>query len=272
MIFSEPEQILEAGADYRAPIGIQLYTIRALLENSFEETMRDVADIGFLGIETYTLPRNVSLERAARTFKDVGLEVFAMHTQLPVGAERDAVLRMAVSYDCQRVVYAGWPQEKKYTSLDALRRLADLYNEIGSDLSRRGLQFGLHNHWWEFEMHDGVYPFYYLLGHLDRSIFFEIDTYWAKTGGKDPAQVVTDFGARAPLLHIKDGPAVKGDPANKQVPAGEGTLDFPAIVGAGGKNIEWLIVEFDEYEKNILDGIKKSYAFLTKNGLAGGRV
>ncbi len=264
--------MLRPGSDYRAPIGIQLYTVRALLEYSFEQTMRNVADIGFLGIETYALPANVTLERAARTFKDVGLKVIAMHTQLPVGADRDAVLRIAESYDCRRVIYAGWPEEEKYASMDAMRRMVDLYDEMGSSLGKRGLQFGLHNHWWEFEMHDGVYPFYYLLDHLDKSIFFEIDTYWAKTGGKDPAQVVKDFGARAPLLHIKDGPAVKGDLANKQVPAGEGTLDFPAIVGAGGKNIEWLIVEFDEYEKNILDGIKKSYAFLTKNGLARGRV
>jgi hypothetical protein len=57
----------------------------------------------------------------------------------------------------------------------------------------------------------------------------------------------------------------------KHVPAGEGTLDFSSIVKAGGENIKWMIVEFDEYDKNIFDGIKKSYDYLTKNNLAEGK-
>ena len=88
----------------------------------------------------------------------------------------------------------------------------------------------------------------------------------------DPAKVVSDFGKRTSLLHIKDGPAVKGDPMYKHVPAGEGTLDFPSIVKAGGENIKWMIVEFDEYDKDIFDGIKRSYDYLTKNNLAEGKV
>jgi hypothetical protein len=46
-----------------------------------------------------------------------------------------------------------------------------------------------------------------------------------------------EFGSRSSLLHIKDRPAVKGDPMYKHVPTGEGTLDFPSIVKAGGENI-----------------------------------
>ena len=267
-----PNRSLQANPGYLPGIGLQLYTVRKSIETDFEETMRRVADIGFLGIETYALPANITLTRAAGVFKDVGLNILGMHTQLPVGAERDAVLRMAESYNCNRVIFAGWPEGEKYKTLDAMQHMEEVYNETGTFLEERGLHFGLHNHWWEFEMHDGYYPFYYLLDHLDDRVFFEIDTYWVKTGGKDPAKVVSDFGARAPFLHIKDGPAIKGESAYKQVPVGEGVLDFPAIVKAGAENIEWMIVEFDEYEKDIFDGMRKSYAYLTKNGLAKGRI
>ena len=41
---------------------------------------------------------------------------------------------------------------------------------------------------------------------------------------------------------------------------------------AGGTNIKWMIVEFDEYANDIFDGIQKSYTYLTKNGLAEGKV
>ena len=40
---------------------------------------------------------------------------------------------------------------------------------------------------------------------------------------------------------------------------------------AGGKNIRWMIVEFDEYDKDIFDGVRQSYSFLTTQGLARGR-
>jgi sugar phosphate isomerase/epimerase len=121
-------------------------------------------------------------------------------------------------------------------------------------------------------MIDGVYPFYYLLEHVDPKVFFEIDTYWAKTGGVNPAKVVADFGKRTPFLHIKDGPAIKGDKAYEQVPAGSGTMDFLSVVKAGSSKIRWMIVEFDEYAGNIFEGVQSSYTYLTKNDLAKGKV
>ena len=133
-----------------------------------------------------------------------------------------------------------------------VKRTTDIYNEIGIFLKSKGLKFGLHNHWWDFEKNeDGIIPFYYLLDNMNKDIFFEIDTYWAKTAGQDPAKILSDFGTRAPLLHIKDGPAIEGKKSYEQVPAGEGVMNFQAIVKSGGENIKWMIVEFDEYDKNI---------------------
>jgi sugar phosphate isomerase/epimerase len=267
-----PRVSISRGKKYTADIAFQLYTVRKEIEKDFEDTIRKVAEMGFVGVETYPLPPNVTLEGAAKVFKDSGLKVFGMHTDLPVGDQRDKVVKMADAFTCANVVYPGWPQGDKYKNLDATKQTADLYNEAAAFLKTKGLRFGLHNHWWEFEKTDGIYPFYYLLEHLDSEVFFEIDTYWAKTAGLNPAKVVGDFGKRAPFLHIKDGPAVKGDTMFAHVPVGSGSLDFPSIVKAGGENIQWMIVEFDEYTGNIFEGLKSSYTYLTKNGLAGGRV
>jgi sugar phosphate isomerase/epimerase len=256
---------------YKPGIALQLYTVRKSFEHGFEEALRKIADIGFVGVETYPLPDNITLAHAGKLFKDMGLKVVGMHTPLPVGDARDTALRMAEAFESDRVIYPGWPQDDKYKTADGRKHIIEVYNECATFFGARGLKFGLHNHWWEFEKAFGVYPFYYLLENLDKRIFFEIDTYWAKTGGLDPAKVVHDFGERAPLLHIKDGPAVQGDLMYKHVPAGEGTLDFPAIVKAGGEYIRWMIVEFDEYESDIFEGIRKSYTYLTTHGLAQGK-
>ena len=250
-------------------IGLQLYSVRKIIETDFDRTIRRLADTGFVGVETYPLPGSVDLVRAGKVIRESGLEVIAMHTPLPAGEQREVVLRMADAYRSDRVIFPGGPGEvEKYKSLDSRKQAVESYNEIAAFLKTRGLRFGLHNHWGEFEKIDGILPFYYLLDNLDREIFFEIDTYWARTAGRDPAEVLMDFGKRAPLLHIKDGPAVKGESIDEQLPAGLGVMDLPSIVKAGEGNIEWMIVEFDGYKKDIFDGISLSYAYLTKNGLA----
>lgn len=271
-VLSFPGYKIFPGTSYKPKIGIQLYTVRKEIEKDFEGSVKKVAETGYSGIETYFLPAEISLERAARVFKDAGLTVFSMHAELPVKENREKALKMADAYNSDLVVYHGWPPDDKYKNTDKLKHIVEVYNETGSFLKSKGLRFGLHNHWFEFEKNDeGIYPLYYLLENLDKEIIFELDTYWIKTAGGDPAKVIGDFGARAPLLHIKDGPAVKGDPMYKHVPAGQGILDFKAAVKAGGENIKWMIVEFDEYDKNIFDGIKESYSYLTKNGLAEGK-
>lgn len=248
----------------KAQIGIQLYTVRKQIETDFENVIQRIASIGYKGIETYPLPENITVQHAAEIFKKNNLQIFSMHTDLPDENNFKSIIKMAEIYESERVVYPGWPEGEKYKGLEGIKRTTELYNKINSDLRKEGLKFGLHNHWWEFEDHDGVIPFYYLLENLDENIFFEIDTYWVKTAGMDPAKVLKDFGARAPLLHIKDGPAVKGDEQYKMVPAGKGTLDFSSILKNGGDNIEWLIIEFDEYDGDIFEGIEGSYNFIDK--------
>jgi hypothetical protein len=54
--------------------------------------------------------------------------------------------------------------------------------------------------------------------------------------------------------------------------AGEGAMDFPATPKAGAKNIQWMIAVFDEYDNYILNGMRKSYAYVTNNGLSKGRI
>ena len=127
--------------------------------------------------------------------------------------------------------------------------------------------FGIHNHWWEFLQVEGRYVYQIMLEHLDPAIFFQVDTYWVQTAGPDPAQVVKELGPRAPLLHLKDGPAVKGKP---HTAVGDGVLDFPSIVRAAEGVAEWLIVELDSCATDMLEAVEKSYQYLVGEGLARG--
>lgn len=237
-----------------APIALQLYTVRDALAQDFEGVIRQIADMGYDGVETAGFP-GTTPQAAARLFQELGLTVSSAHAPLPLGERQGEVLETMAALGCQRLVCA-YLSPDEYRSLDQIKRNCDMLNEANAVAVANGLSFGLHNHWWEFEPVEGQYPYHLWLEHLDPAVFFEIDTYWVKTAGLDPAAVVAEFGDRAPLLHIKDGPATKEEPMTA---VGEGVMDFPAILRAAGDNPEWLVVELDRCATDMLEAVAKSY-------------
>jgi len=258
-------------ADKQPPLGLQLYTLRDEIKEDLERTIRKISEIGYSGVETYFLPEKISLKETAELLDKYGLEVFAMHSELPTDQKKkDKILKRAELYNSKRVVWHGWPETDRFANLDKMKKTVERYNKVNKFLQKNGLELGLHNHWWEFEKVEGRYPFYYLLENLDKDIFFEIDVYWTKTGGVDPVKALSDFGDRASLVHIKDGPATTGGkPIHEQVAVGQGNLDIEEICKAAQSHADWLIVELDDCKTDIFEAIEDSYNYLTNNNLAG---
>jgi len=99
-------------------------------------------------------------------------------------------------------------------------------------------------------------------------VFAELDTYWVQTGGADAAAVIAKYGSRAPLLHIKDGPC---DRTKAMTAVGDGVMDWARIMQAVPASTEWLIVEIDRCEGDMMTAVEKSYRYLTERGYARGR-
>lgn len=250
------------------PIGLQLYTLRERMAQDVAGTLRAVAEIGYAGVETAFF-EGVSPREAARQLRDLQLTVFSAHTALPVGDDLDGVLRLADDLGCRRIVWHGWPRDPRYDSVAGIMELADLFNAANRNVVAHGLTFGIHNHWWECMPVEGQYPYRILMEQLDPAIFFEPDAYWAQVAGLDPAAFVAELGARAPLLHLKDGPARPDEPMTA---LGTGVLDLAAIVEAGAGATEWAIVELDEVAGDMLDAVRASYGYMTSHGLGRGRL
>jgi sugar phosphate isomerase/epimerase len=260
-----------------APVSLQLYTVRDEIKKDIASTLQKVAAIGFEAVETAFWPDTISVKQAGKYLKDAGLSVSSAHIELPVGDKKAAFLEIAETFNCKKMIWHGWPEDKRYSSPDGTKELADIYNEANHFAKSNGLQFGLHNHWWEFRNKiEGRYVYEVLLERLEPDIFFEIDTYWVKVAGHDPAKIVKDFGSRAQLLHIKDGPAkwnasLAEDNPDPMVAAGKGTQNFPAIVKAANGNTKWMVVEMDKVATDVFTAIQDSYTYLVKNKLAKGR-
>ncbi len=248
-----------------APIALQLYTVRELIaERGFEAVVSEVAEIGYVGVEPAGFPGTTPAE-AGRLFKELGLQVPSAHLALPVGDDVQPVVEAMAAIGGHYVVSGRGPDQ--FQDLAAIKETCALFNEAAANARAHGLRFGVHNHWWEYLKVGDRYAYEYMLDLLDPEVVFEVDTYWVKTAGVDPAEVVRKLGARAPLLHIKDGPATRDAP---MMAIGSGVMDFPAIVQAAGENVEWLIVELDRCTTDMMEAVRQSYEYLVGEGLARG--
>jgi sugar phosphate isomerase/epimerase len=240
-------------------IALQLYTVREPLKTDLVGTLRRVAEMGYTAVETAFWEPEVTPQDARRLLDEFGLRVMSVHCDLPLGDKRDNALALADIYGCDRLVWHGWPRDPRYSSLEGIDSLVNDYNTANQAVQAAGLKLGLHNHWWECELVNGVRPYQVLLERCDPSIFFELDTYWATVGGADPVAVLGEMGARAQLLHIKDGPANSQDAL--KVAVGTGAMDIPALLAAAN-HAEWLVVELDDCATDIRDAAAESYRYL----------
>jgi sugar phosphate isomerase/epimerase len=263
----------------RPPVGlpgklaVQLYTVRNQINQDLPGTLKRVSAIGFDSVETAFWPAGTSVQQAAGYLRDAGLSVSSAHVELPIGDNKQIMLDTAAAYGCKKMIWHGWPEDKRYSSLEGTLELVGIYNEAGKFARAHGLEFGLHNHWWEYRNKvGGRFVYEVLLEQLDKEIFFEVDTYWVKVAGQDPATIVKRLGSRAPLLHIKDGPAKWSDslPLDNPDPmtaVGKGSQNFPAIVKAAAGNTQWMIVEMDKTAGDVFEALQQSRDYLLNNKL-----
>lgn len=245
------------------PVAVQLWSVRDQLAAELESTVEALAEIGFAGVETaFGVESDLDereIHRAARLFDRCGLEVCAAHAELPLGDQRDAVLRQAELLDTRRLVWHGWPEDPRYGSRAGIEELADAYSRAAQVAQEAGLELGIHNHWWELRPVDGELPLKLLHEALDPAIFFELDLYWASYGGADLSELLAAVGERVRLVHVKDGPA--DDPDAAMVALGQGRVDLdPALTAV--EHAAWWIVEFDAYDGDVLEGLAESVRYL----------
>ena len=263
-----------ANVDGLPKIAVQLYTIRDQIAKDMPGSLQKLASLGVRTVETAFWPKGIAVKQAAKAIKAAGLKVCSSHIEIPIGDHKAALLETAEAYNCKRMIWHGWPEDKRYSSVEGTKQLIDIYNEAGAFAKTNGLQFGLHNHWWEYRNKvGGRFVYEWLLERVSKDVFFELDTYWIKVAGHDPAAVISTFGDRAKFLHMKDGPAVYNDALIKDkpdpmVPLGRGAQNVPAIAKAAKPNIEWMVIEMDVVAMDVYRAIKDSKEYLMQNKFA----
>ena len=105
---------------------------------------------------------------------------------------------------------------------------------------------------------EGMYPYQLLNQLLPRDVFIELDVYWAEAAGVDPVRGMQELGSRVAMLHLKDGPAMHGQP---MIALGDGRVDVSKVVRAALPSAS-LVVELDECASDPMDAARRSLEFL----------
>jgi len=251
-------------------VAVQLYTIREAISKDFNGSLKRLADLGFKNVETAFWPAKISDQTAATALKELGLNVTSCHVEKPTKDNIESLVKTAKAYGCENLIWHGWPEDKRYSSLEGTKELAKIYVESSKLAKDHGLRFGLHNHWWEYRNHVGGKLVYEVLNdELNEDIFFETDCYWVKVAGQDPATILKKLKNRIRFIHIKDGPAVFNeklikDEPDPMTPVGQGSLNIPSIVNACSEKVEWMVIELDRSAIDPYDALKQSRDYLAK--------
>jgi sugar phosphate isomerase/epimerase len=240
------------------PIALQLWTIRDAIAEGADRALDRVRAAGFTAVELAPLPPDLDPARFAGSLADHGLTVVSIHGDLP-GPETIAdSARLARVCRCSKVIWHGWPRDPRFGSLAGVRDLAAACNSAAALARDHGLAFGMHNHWWEFEPLDGDPPIRLLQDVLDPDVFWQLDVYWARTAGADPAAVLGELGPRVRSIHWKDGPCAHGRPMTA---LGRGRVDVPRVLRALTGPTDW-VIELDECATDPLEAARQGRVYL----------
>ena len=248
------------------PISVQLYSVRDEAAKDFKGVLKKIADIGYKGVEPAGF-NGMTPAEFRKTVEDLGMVISSSHGPWANPDNLGEVVDTAKILGIDLVSTGFGPNEFK--DLDAIKKTADTVNKMVETLNKSGLKLFMHNHNWEFDKVNGRIA-YDIFAELCPGVLFEIDTYWAANfGANDPAEQVAKFKKRTPLLHIKDGPLVKD---SAMVAVGKGKMKIPEVIKAADPSVlRWLVVELDRCDTDMMEAIRQSYQYLTKNKLAEGR-
>ena len=250
------------------PLGVQLYTVRSLVQNDLPGTLAAIRKIGYQNVETFVAEYKMSARELRQAIVDAGLTAPSAHFGYDDFDSRfDYAKELGVEY----VVCSSIPKSIA-NSADGYRRGAEQYNAWGAKAKSMGLKFGFHNHNAEFQDFGGVTGFDVLMKNTDPALVqWQMDCYWVAQAGHDPVALFRQYGKRIQSLHLKDRKpnvptSVETGPDSAHfTEVGNGTLDWPTILRLAEKfHLPYMFVEQDQTDRPPLESLQISYTNLRK--------
>jgi sugar phosphate isomerase/epimerase len=239
-------------------VGLQLYTIRDAMTADAVGSLQRLSDMGYKHLELANYADGKFYGFAPTEFKkivnDMGMDIISSHTSVEAeGITMESAKKMADDHAILDVKYCVQPWvEAVDRNVESYKRMIGDWNEVGKVMKGVGIQFGYHNHNFEFANIDGIVPYYDIfMPEMDADLItMELDMYWAHKAGQDPVAMFKKYPGRFQLFHFKDM-AETSEPFFEVIKdditsVGAGKIDFKRIYAARKTaGMKYMFVEDD---------------------------
>ena len=239
-------------------IGIQLYTVRGLLdgEDACEKTVAALCEMGYECVQLFGGTAMLeTMRHCARAAKKHGLKVIGILSNPEAISESfDEITEIAREAEAADIGISGSAKNEK----DA-RELVEKANAIAKRINDVGFTFSYHNHSHEFIRTEcGETVMDILLNGFDSELVGLMpDTYWLQHGGVDVRDFIAKHSDRITMLHLKDMKRTLDGPTFSEV--GVGNINMKGIIKcAKALGISDFIVEQDQCDGDPLESARIS--------------
>jgi sugar phosphate isomerase/epimerase len=211
-------------------IGIQLYTLRRQAATDLAGVLSRLSAIGYKEVE-FAGYYNHSATEVRDMLRANGITSPSAHIAIE-SIERDPakVFADAKTIGHEWITVPSLPRGKHETAAD-WKRVAAQFNAAATQAKAAGFRFAFHNHNDIVKRTETVLPIDILMAETDPSLVsYQMDIYWAVSGGANPLELLAKYPGRFAMFHIKDGKPPFTDASQTDV--GQGQIDFRPILAA----------------------------------------
>lgn len=241
-------------------LGLQLYTIRDAMKKDVPGSLKKVSDIGYKYVELADYSNHKFYDYEPSELKklvnDLGMEILSSHSSVDArGIKPDDVKKMVEDHVELGVTYCmqPWIVEEARKTIGSFQKMTADWNMVGKMMKENGIQFGYHNHNFEFGKVEGKVPYFdIMMVELDKDLVtMELDLFWTTKAGINPVDLFRKYPGRFQLFHMKDmftrqAPFFTTSGVTDFAPVGAGLIDFKEILAAKDvAGMKYMIVEQD---------------------------
>ncbi len=193
----------------KLPVGIQVYGLRDLLEDTpenFKSVMQSIKDLGYDGVELAGL-YGLEPEYVKQVLEEVGLVPISAHVAFAEMMENlDQILKDYAVIGVKYLVMPYMAEEYRPVNPEGFQKFLPLLNEVGQKIHDAGMTFLYHNHDFEFvKLPDGQWGYDAMFDAIPHdNLMSELDTCWCDVATGEAPEFVHKYTDRIPVVHLKD--------------------------------------------------------------------
>lgn len=246
------------------PIGLQLYSVRALMAKDVPGTIKSVADMGYQGVE-FAGYFDYKAKDLRKILDDCGVVCCGTHTG--IGTIQPENLKKTIEYNQtlgnKFLIVPGLPNNMRNTP-DACKKTGEFLTETAEKVKPEGMFVGYHAHGPDFKVVDGKTTWDWIFENTSKAVIAQMDVGNCAAGGGNPVEEIARFPGQGKSIHLKPF-GNNGQP----IGVGKGKIDWKAVfeLCQTVAGTQWYVVEYENNAVPAMEAVDICLKNLKKMGI-----